>query len=261
MRNESDAPGIGVTAGSAAAWAESGEHFLPYAAAISAAGGRPVRLGPEDDDTEDRLAGLDGLLLTGGPDLDLREYPNPSPLSENEIVALMAERRMTMERPRDRAEMALVRQAVRSGRPVLGICRGCQVLHVSLGGQLILDLPSERPEARVHTSAGSTADRSTRHVVEIVPGTLLAAALEGDGRFEANSRHHQAIASPLPPGAFASALCPEDGVIEAIEAPGCGWVIGVQWHPERPADADVRDRFRRLFDAFVNACRRRSWRR
>jgi putative glutamine amidotransferase len=131
---------------------------------------------------------------------------------------------------RDEFESALIRLAVQAGRPVLGVCRGHQILNVSLGGTLIADLPDEAGEG--HGFLGYPPDHRS-HAVVTHPGTT-AAHLYGD-RLMVNSYHHQAV-DTIAPGLRAIAYAP-DGVVEAIELPGAD-VVGVQWHPEMLAHAD-----------------------
>jgi len=248
-------PIIGITTGSAPEWAEGGRFFEPYAASVREAGGEPVRLAPGAADPAEILARMDGVLLAGGLDVDLREFPNPPDLARGTAEELMAARHMRTERDRDRLELPLVSAALAAGMPVLGICRGCQVLHVALGGRLILDIPSELPAALIHTAQPPPAEQSARHEVEIDPGSRLAAALGFSGRQPANSRHHQAVLPGTASGVEVVACCPDDAIVEAIEVPEARWAVGVQWHPESARDPDTRARYASLFRAFVEACR------
>ncbi|HEX5634714.1 MAG TPA: gamma-glutamyl-gamma-aminobutyrate hydrolase family protein, partial [Gemmatimonadales bacterium] len=135
------------------------------------------------------------------------------------------------------------------GLPVLGICRGLQLVNVALGGTLWQDLPTEHPTAIPHDRADLRHART--HEVEVVAGSLAAQAL-GTTRLGVNSFHHQAIRA-LAPGLRATAFAP-DGVIEAVELDGDGWVLAVQWHPEEMVeDAAAPDRG--LFAALADAAR------
>jgi putative glutamine amidotransferase len=129
---------------------------------------------------------------------------------------------------RDGFELALVGEWLQSGKPLLGICRGMQVLQVALGGELIQDIPTEHPDAYRHSHAGSRGDPV--HEVEVLSGSTLARLLETDGVVRVNSIHHQAVARPVK--GFRVTARSGDGVIEAIEAEDGRPVLGVQWHPE-----------------------------
>jgi putative glutamine amidotransferase len=185
-----------------------------YSLAIVRAGGLP-RLLPMSGrwDSPDELAGIDGLLLTGGGDVDPARYgDDPSPATGGVDVE------------RDASEFALLDLALGSGRPVFGICRGCQLINVGLGGSLVQDL------TEVTSLAHLVPDRrnETVHAVTPVDDSLLS-RLEGDREIQVNSIHHQAIRE-LGPGLRAMGYAP-DGIIEAIELPGYP-LLGVQWHPE-----------------------------
>jgi gamma-glutamyl-gamma-aminobutyrate hydrolase PuuD len=252
---EPNTPLIAITTGSGPDWEEAGRHFEPYAEAVRAAGGAPIRLAPGGAaGPAEILARVRGLLLAGGPDVDLREFPSDPPLATASAEELMEQRRMRTDRARDRLELPLVPAAIAAGVPVLGICRGCQVLNVGLGGELILDIPSERPKAIVHTANPPPGEESAQHQVEIAPASRLAAALGFSGRQPTNSRHHQAVLPCTAPGVHVVADCPDDGIVEAIELPDATWAIGVQWHPESARDPEVRARFANLFRSFVSAC-------
>jgi putative glutamine amidotransferase len=156
---------------------------------------------------------LDGLILTGGGDVDPASYGEPRHELSTRIVA-----------ERDAHEMELTRHAFASGKPVLAICRGMQILNVTLGGSLFQDL----------ITAGCDDHRLTEparrsHEVTIVPDSLLASAV-GATSMRVNSLHHQAV-NRLGQHLQPVALAP-DGTVEAIEFAGPGWALGVQWHPE-----------------------------
>src|SRR5271169_6831992 len=209
--------------------------FLPavYFQGVTAAGGVATLLPPQPVDSEiaDRvLDGLDGLLITGGKDVDPAAYgqePHPS-----------------TDQPggqRDAWEFMLLRAALQRQLPVLGICRGAQVLNVALGGTLHQHLPD------VIGHSGHRAGNAvfTTLPVRTVPGTRLA-ALVGES-VDARCYHHQGIAE-LGEGLVVSGW-DADGVIEALELPAHGFVLAVQWHPEESLD-DLR-----LFSAIVEAAR------
>jgi putative glutamine amidotransferase len=199
------------------------------------AGVAPVPLTPAHpgDAVASILAICDGLLLTGGDDVHPARYGmRPSP----QLGAVSLER--------DALEWRALEIALTRGMPVLGICRGLQVLNVFLGGTLYQDLASELPGA--HGQSRGWGDAA--HAVSVVEGSRLRRII-GAATLHSNSYHHQAVRA-LAPGLHAVAHA-EDGVIEAVETPEPGWVVAVQWHPERgAADAPADDPDRRLFAAF-----------
>ncbi|MBV8348188.1 MAG: gamma-glutamyl-gamma-aminobutyrate hydrolase family protein [Mycolicibacterium sp.] len=192
--------------------------FLPhiYFEGITRAGGVAVLLPPQpvDDQIAARtLDGLDGLVITGGKDVDPACYGQaPHPMTDEPRT------------DRDAWEFALLNGALRRGMPVLGICRGAQVLNVALGGTLHQHLPDVLGHTR-HQAGNAVFSTST---VRTVPGTRLA-ALIGESTDE-QCYHHQAIAE-LGDGLIVSAQDSE-GVTEAVELPGDNFVVAVQWHPE-----------------------------
>lgn len=161
---------------------------------------------------------VEGLLLTGGEDVEPARYGAPPHAKLGEV-----------DRARDAVELALIAEARRHELPILAICRGIQILNVALGGTLYQDLASERPGALDH------ADPGGRHGLRVAPGSLLHKTL-GGGRAMVNSRHHQAIRD-LAPGLRAAAWA-EDGVIEGAEPSdrAAPWTLAVQWHPEDDTD-------------------------
>lgn len=188
------------------------------------------------------LQRVDGLLLTGGEDVDPARYsaaPHP--------------KLGTVSEARDAWEIALVLAARRRRLPTLAICRGIQLLNVALGGTLIQDIPSERPDALDHHPAEPRAART--HAIEVAAESRTARAL-GVTHLTVNSIHHQAIdrvADELRVVATSS-----DGIIEGVESPSqdAWWCVGVQWHPEELCDApEPWDRG--LFTAFASALRSR----
>jgi gamma-glutamyl-gamma-aminobutyrate hydrolase PuuD len=170
---------------------------------------------------------FDGLCLAGGEDVDPSRYG---------AADLGCER---IDAERDATELALLERALRLDLPVLGICRGLQVLNVAFGGSLVQDLPGHRP----------VGDEVVVHEVAAQPGSLLARAV-GTQPHAVNSRHHQAVTdATLAPGLRAVARV--DDLIEAAESDAHRFVLGVQWHPER-AD-EVAPAATRVFDALVEA--------
>jgi putative glutamine amidotransferase len=170
------------------------------------------------DVTVDDYAGLlDGLVLEGGSDMWPGSY-GEEPLRPE----------WGGDRVRDVYEVALLRAFIARGKPVLGVCRGLQVLNVAYGGTLFQDLMLQRPGPLFHRSA-QLYDRN-HHQIEIVPGTRLAALHPGIEKATVNSVHHQGI-KDLAPGFVVEARA-TDGVIEAFRHCGDVYVAGVQWHPE-----------------------------
>jgi putative glutamine amidotransferase len=215
--------------------------FLPaaYFRGVNEAGGVAVLLPPQpvDSDIAERvLDGVDGLLITGGKDVDPAAYgQEPHPVTDEP------------GRQRDVWEFTLLGAALKRELPVLGICRGAQVLNVALGGTLHQHLP----DVIGHTRHQAGNAIFTTLPVRTVPGTRLA-ALVGES-IDARCYHHQAIAE-LGDGLTVSAW-DADGVVEALERGGDGFVLAVQWHPEESLD-DLR-----LFEAIVDAARSYATRR
>jgi putative glutamine amidotransferase len=204
--------------------------FLPaiYLDGVTMAGGIATMLAPQpvDQAIADRvLDGLDGLIITGGRDVDPGAYGHGAHPSTDEPA-----------RDRDAWEFALVRGALARNMPVLGICRGAQVLNVALGGTLHQHLPDRLGHSR-HQAGNAVFSTSA---VRTVPGTRVA-ALIGESS-DAQCYHHQAI-DRLGRGLIISAQDSVDGVIEAVELDPAqhphGWVVAVQWHPEQRLD-DLR---------------------
>jgi putative glutamine amidotransferase len=230
--------------------------YRGYTTAIEEAGGEPVRLDASILGREGAvLRDLDGLLLTGGYDIDLRFYPNPPDLGSRSPEEVMETCRMELDEDRDRYELPLIQAAVERDMPVFGICRGVQSLTVALGGRLILDIPSQVPGSIRHHADREPPRRSAHHDLEVRPDTRLAAILPPQASRASNSRHHQAVREDEACPGIISAVSPADGVPEALEIPGRRWVMGVQWHPEHPDDPVVRAAHAPLFRAFVAACR------
>jgi gamma-glutamyl-gamma-aminobutyrate hydrolase PuuD len=208
-----------------------------YVQALLAAGGVPLILSPLMGPSlaGRALGGIDGLILTGGEDLDPAWYgADPSPLLS------------PPSRERDLFELALFAVARQQGLPILGICRGIQLINVGMGGTLFQDLPTERPGAVNHRPDGARDARS--HRVTLQPGSRAAEAL-GATAITVNSSHHQAI-KDLAPGLHPTGWT-DDKLIETAEtAPDAPWLLAVQWHPEEMhRDRQAPDRG--LFAALV----------
>ncbi len=184
---------------------------------------------------------LDGLLIPGGVDLQPSTYgETPIPECGN------------LDPARDRVELQLARWAIEDGKPLLGLCRGAQIINVALGGSLYQDLAAQAPAYGKHDffpTAGFARDHLA-HDVDLAPGSRLRELLQRD-RVPVNSMHHQGIRG-LAPGLLASAVAP-DGLVEAVESTDGRFLLGVQWHPESMVDVDPPTA--RLFDALVDAAR------
>jgi putative glutamine amidotransferase len=191
-----------------------------YAQAIAGAGGLPtfLPLGLHEDTLRGLFERMDGLLFTGGGDLD------PSTYGVTTTARLMG-----VDPERDRLELTLARWTLQDGKPVLGICRGQQVLNVAAGGTLIPDIPSLRPGSLPHADPDRAPDALV-HAVTVDQDSYLA-KVDTPTTLEVNSTHHQAV-DRVASGWVVSALAP-DGIIEAIEWQGHPFALAVQWHPER----------------------------
>ena len=226
------------------------KHYLP---AVKAAGWTgPILLVAPGDPLPD-LAEVAGLLLTGGDDIHPRHW------DETEHVHPRAE----VDGDRDAIEIPLIRAAWGRNLPILGICRGEQILNVALGGSLIQDIPEHFSCEATRHRYGTAEVPDMHHRVQLAPGSRLRALL-GEDVFLVNSRHHQTVKRVAPPlvavGWHLDTVHPDTGpLIEAVEAADPSrWIFGVQWHPENlvslkgPAGDAARD----LFSAFVKRAKR-----
>ena len=220
-------------------WVMNSRYYL----AAADTGAVPVMIPLFDRDTETLRAiydRMDGLLLAGGVDMEpdsFGEPPHP--------------RLGRTDHARDTVELQLARWAVAEGKPLLGLCRGHQVLNVALGGTLWQDIETQVEGAMKHDYFPGYPRDFLAHDITLASGTRLAEAI-GTPTLRVNSMHHQAIKS-LAPGLLVTALAP-DGVIEAIEKEGDDYAVGVQWHPEVFEQRD--ERTYRLFQSFVDAAGR-----
>jgi putative glutamine amidotransferase len=225
-------PAIGITAC---------RKLEDYRQSILHAGGEP-HVVDASMRVDDVLAGIDGLLLTGGDDVAPTRYgetPHPAVVEA--------------EAARDEFEIALVKAARERGLPILAICRGIQVLNVACGGTLVQDIPSQVAGAGPHSlTVPPSEPYSLAHEIWLEKDSLLSKLmserLNDADTCEVNSRHHQAVRT-LAPGFRVSATAP-DGVIEAIEDPSAPFCLGVQWHPE---NFWRTGEFRPLFEGFLTA--------
>lgn len=211
-----------------------------YIQAIANAGGAPVLipLGQSGDTLKSLVTSLDGVLFSGGGDIDPKLYSGqPHP------------RVYSVDPDRDRIEFELVQALIERRKPFLGICRGFQVINVALGGSLYEDIADQHPAALKHDYFPDWPRTHLAHGVQIKAGSRLAAIL-GSTEFQVNSLHHQGVrrvAAVLSATAFAA-----DGLVEAVELPGHPFGLGVQWHPEwLQTCAPMRE----LFKAFIQAAR------
>ena len=240
-------PVIGITAyDDQAAWRNWNARaaLLPYAYldAVRRGGGRPVLLPPGGDEGEasDTVAGLDGLVVSGGPDIDPVRYGQARhPMTQPSMPV------------RDAWDLAVTGAALAQGVPLLAICRGMQMLNVCRGGTLHQHVPDLIGHERHAGGPGSFG----RHQVQVSPDTVLGGILPDPGFFHVPTRHHQAV--DLLGDGLQAVAWEEDGMIEAVE-PGptelgglSGFVLGVQWHPEQGDDM-------RLFGALVSAAAERA---
>jgi putative glutamine amidotransferase len=213
-----------------------------YVDCVRRAGGAVVLIPPGDDSNDEVLAVVDGIILAGGGDMDPAIYGGRN---HETIYSVDAER--------DHTELALARRIIGTDVPTLGICRGHQVLNVAMGGTLHEHLPDVVGDTVPHRLPPR---EPTEHGITVDPQSRLAAIL-GESHFSAASWHHQATRD-VAAGLTVVARAP-DGTIEACEMPGHPWLFTVQWHPELTAHGSPTQQ--RLFDALVDACRKRSDRR
>lgn len=215
-----------------------------YMESVRRAGGEPIEVAAGGEAPEHLLARVNGIMLTGGGDVDPMLY------GETPHATFQA-----AEGDRDQFEMALTRAAIAANIPFLAICRGMQLLNVAMGGTLIQDIPSQVPGALEHSVPEPRAH--VAHEVWVAKGSRLSALLadhmEDGETCHVNSRHHQSVATAAP-GFEITATSP-DGVIEAMEQPGAAFCIGVQWHPE---NFWRTGEFRSLFEGFVQAANART---
>jgi putative glutamine amidotransferase len=203
---------------------------MAYVHAIEQAGGRALLVPPSEDAVEETLDALDGLLFSGGADLDPDLYGAEQHPATDGV------------RPeRDRAELALLEAALERDMPVLAVCRGSQVFNVARGGDLVQHLPDVVGDERHKHTPGMYAD----HDVDVKAGTRLGNLL-GD-RAPVKSHHHQGYGR-LGEGLVEAARA-DDGTVEAIEDPSRRFALGVLWHPEEGEDF-------KLFEALVEEAQR-----
>jgi len=215
-----------------------------YMESVRRAGGEPIEVVAGGETPEQILARVDGLMLTGGGDVDPRLY------GETPHATFQA-----AETDRDAFEIALSRAAVANGIPFLAICRGMQVLNVALGGTLVQDIPSQVPGALEH--ALPEPRFAIAHEVWVAKESklseLLSDHMEDGETCHVNSRHHQAVKQAA--AGFEVTATSPDGVIEAMEKPDAPFCLAVQWHPE---NFWRTGEFRELFQGLVRAASERK---
>jgi putative glutamine amidotransferase len=226
---------------------ENGWHYdISYcknAAAIERAGGLPVLI-PASLQQETLRAiyeRLDAVLLPGGGDVNPSQY-------KSEVNAEL----YSVSDARDAMELSMAKWALADDLPVLGICRGIQLLNVAMGGSLVQDIPSKLHSDLRHDLEGDEPRNTFLHEVQLKADSRLATIL-GDTQFKVNSIHHQALRE-VAPNAKVVGTAP-DGIVEAIEVPDKHFIMAVQWHPEDLLDDD--ERMEKLFKAFVDAAKER----
>ena len=230
-------PVIGITAVQA-----FGERIhaqrITYPHAVWAAGGEAIFLpcNTNTDNVEQIVSMLDGLLVPGGADIDPALYGE-------EVQPYCG----AYYRHEDDYDIALIKEAVKQGKPILATCRGMQILNVLYGGTMYQDIPTQIPESKVDHSFGQPEEHL--HPVTLEADSHLARIL-GSTEVIANTSHHQAVKDPCTALRFVGRA--PDGVVEAMENED-GSIIGVQWHPERMQHMEI---YRNLFKDFVDRCRK-----
>jgi len=234
-------PRVGITTKQGGSATASG---ALYAKAVAAAGAEVVWLEPDTvagTDPEEILRDVDALVFSGGVDVDPRHY------GEDVIDGA----RVEIDARRDAAELPLIRAALAADVPMLGICRGTQMINVAAGGSLHQDLGliGLAPGTH-HQREGGRSEWDVAHPLRVASESRLASVLS-EPETEVNSFHHQAVKDAAP--GFAVTARASDGVVEAIEDPRRRFVVAVQWHPERMVERHPAQR--RLFEALVAAAR------
>ncbi|MGX7419452.1 gamma-glutamyl-gamma-aminobutyrate hydrolase family protein [Carnobacterium gallinarum] len=211
-----------------------------YIRSVVDAEGLPIILPQlKPTDAEAIMNQLDGLILSGGLDISPTMYQTD-----------MCSTRITYSLERDHYELALLQAAIAQNKPVLGICRGAQLINIAFGGDLILDIKDKFPESSIEHIQNNEPDEAS-HLVEIQENSGLHQVSQTLA-LKVNSYHHQVI-NQIGEGLIATAWS-EDGLIEAIEYPTAKFLVGVQWHPEIMSITDSASR--ELFRTFVAATKK-----
>ncbi len=211
-----------------------------YVSAVADAGGLPLILPILPDDVEQLMSLLDGVILSGGGDIHPDRFGRPlHPLTAG------------ISDERDDLELRVFTAARERSLPILGICRGLQLINVAMGGTLVQDIPHERPASAQHRQhLDGLARDDVSHPVDLLPGSQLA-RIYGESRIMTNSYHHQAV-DDLADGLTITGRA-EDGTIESFEATGEPFLVAVQWHPETLYRRHTEHA--RVFSAFMEAAR------
>lgn len=241
-------PVIGITLTKTPRTSSKESYFKesPYVKALINVGGIPRWI---ENDTpvevlKHLLQDVDGILLSGGADIDPAIYNGEEHASVTGI-----------NRARDNIELVLARLVIHLDLPLFGICRGCQILNVALGGTLYSHIPDQYKTDLNHRLSEEKRPSYLAHEVSITPGSLLAGIVRNENIW-VNSRHHQAI-NRLAPTLTVTARATDD-LIEGIERPSSRFCLAVQWHPENLQDAPEQQR---LFASFVEAAGNNDGRR
>jgi gamma-glutamyl-gamma-aminobutyrate hydrolase PuuD len=251
-------PVIGITIGGRADDPDEGtREYASYKAAIEEAGGEvrflsPKPLTPETAKAE--LEGLDGILFTGGIDIhpdnyDARNEPGDESLSTDQLIEAY---HMHCSLDRDAFELPLARAAYDMQLPILGICRGLQLLNVALGGSLVKDIRTGRKHWAIRKEEDGEFGVSRKHEIAIAPDSRFA-RIVGTANITVNSRHHQGVIERDRSPRLRAVAASPDGIIEAVEGTDHPWAVAVQWHPERKKDEYVNEKCLPLFTAFLAA--------
>ena len=210
---------------------------MAYVRALERLGALVVMIPPLKQNME-LIRRFDGLILTGGTDIE------PSLYGQKRTAPLMEP-----DRSRDEYEISLAQSTFEMDIPVLGICRGIQIINVALGGTLWQDIATQVAKSFSHSGFPEDLDAFKNHPVRLAKDSKLSEAFNGSREINVNSAHHQAV-QDLGSNLQATAYAP-DGLIEAIESIAHEWVVGVQWHPERQEKFDTNREA--IFNAFVAA--------
>lgn len=229
-------PLIGITC---ASQRDTGNFYLPsvYVNAVRSAGGWPILLPPGDSNPAAILERIDGLIFSGGGDI------NPTAYNGSLHPTLY-----NIDPQRDEFELTLAKQVLKTEIPVLGICRGLEILIVASGGDLVPHVPEAFGERVTHRLDQL---RSAEHTVQITPDSRLAMMM-GTPEAQVVSWHHQAVRTM--PGGWCVTARSADGVIEAVENEQHPWAMAVQWHPELSLNDPKQPQ---IFREFVTAAAKR----
>jgi len=210
--------------------------------AIADAGGMPVIMPilSEEKELDELAERLDGLYLTGGYDIDPTKFGEEPHPDLGTIIPI-----------RDSFEMAMVHKMRELNKPILGVCRGCQIMNIAIGGDMYQDIYSQKNEKLLqHSQKAPKSHRS--HYVYVEEGSLLF-QLVGKNKISVNSRHHQA--NRTVPEDFKVSGKASDGIIEAIESKDDTFYLGIQWHPENLASANIEEA-KNIYNGFIKACKK-----